>query len=158
MRWINTYRFLIIFPLLASNLALAQTATSTDILKTKIEERNNQIKQLEEEIKQYNIEVQNAGSQAKTLQSTIKTLDLTKNKISKDINLTETKISKTALTIDQLDSEIDRTKANINTNKMAIIAAIQSTQIIEDTSIIQLILSKKDISEIWGDIDDRRKF
>ena len=73
--------FIVIFSCLAlglGGLAYAQDASTTDILKGKIEERNNQIKQLEVEINQYNSEVDKAAKEAVTLKSTIKTLDLTK--------------------------------------------------------------------------------
>ncbi len=136
------------------NTAYSQVATTTEILKSKIDEKTNQIKQLEAEIKQYNGEVEIANKQAKTLESTIKTLDLTKKKITTDINLTENKIVKTSLTIEQLDSEIDLTLDNIDVNKKAIGDAIKSAQQLDETSLISLILTKKSLGDIWGDIDD----
>ncbi len=130
---------------------------STYDLKSKIEERNNQIKQLETEISQYNIEVDNANKQGVTLQSTLKTLDLTKKKIVKDITLTEKKISKATLTIEQLGSEIDKTKASIDLNKKAIISAIQSTQSMESSNLIQSLLSNRSISDVWNEMDNTRQ-
>ncbi len=144
--------FLVLF--CSSNFALAQSATTTDVLKSKIDERNNQIKQLEAEIRQYNTEVENAGKQAKSLESTIKTLDLTKKKITTDINLTENKITKTNLTIEELSNEINETLESIDTNKKAIINALRSTQVMDDNSVLKVILAKRNISEIWNDIDD----
>ncbi len=126
---------------------------TTNELINKIEEKNNEIKKLEEEIKQYNIEVDNASKQAVTLKNTLKTLDLTKKKITTDISLTENKINKTTLTIEQLDSEIDKTENNISTNKIAIINAMKEVQSLEDTNIMQILLSNKNISEIWTEID-----
>ncbi len=157
MTWKKLYIFILLVALTANSVTFAQVATTTDVLKSKIDERNNQIKQLEAEIKQYNNEVEVAGTQAKTLQNTIKTLDLTKKKITTDITLTESKISKTALTIDQLGDEIDRTRENISLNKKAIKLAMQNTQVLEDIGILQLILSKKNLSEVWNDIDDTQQ-
>lgn len=148
MRWKLTYIFLIfILPL---GQIIAQDA---DVLKSKIEERNNQIKQLEEEIKQYNQEVINASNEAKTLQSTIKTLDLTKKKITTDINLTENKITKTEYIIEDIGNEIQKTESNIDLNKRAIISAIRRTQMLEDIGMIELFLLNRDIGEIWSDLD-----
>ncbi len=157
IQWKNFYIFIIVFLFIAGQYnpgRVSAQATTTETLKSKIDERNNQIKQLEEEIKQYNLEVANTANQAKTLQSTIKTLDLTKKKITTDINLTQTKISKTVLTIDQLGSDINTTKSHIDTNKKAIANALQSIQSLEDMGIIEIVLSKKNISEVWGDIDN----
>jgi len=126
-------------------------------IASKIEERAKQIKQLEEEIQQYNAEVDNAAKEATTLKGTIKTLDLTKKKISTDINLTDKKISKTNLTIDQINQEIKKTENNIDVNKKAIISAIKSSQDLQNTSIVEVLLSSKSISELWGEIDNIKK-
>ncbi len=152
MRWQKYILFLII--ILSGSIAIAQTATTTETLKSKIDERNNQIKKLEEEIKVYNKEVETAGKQAKTLQTTIKTLDLTKKKIVTDISLTENKITKTTLTIEQLDQEIDVAKEKIDINKKAISTALKNRQYLDGTNFISQILSKKSMGEIWGDVDD----
>ncbi len=157
MVWKKNHTLIIFFAILTSSSLSAQVATTTDILKNKIEERNNQIKQLEAEISQYNVEVQNANSQAKTLQTTIKTLDLTKKKISTDIQLTESKISKTALTIDQIGDEISDTEDHIDVNHRSLINALRNIQAMENTSIIQTILSKKSLSDVWDDVETIRQ-
>lgn len=148
---------LLISLLFVSTNTTAQTATTSDVLKSKIEERTNQIKQLEAEITQYNTEIVNTQGQAKTLQTTIKTLDLTKKKISTDINLTENKITKTNLTIQDLDGQIDDTRERIDNNKIAIGTAIKSAYLIEENGFLPLILSKANISEVWTDIDNTRQ-
>jgi murein DD-endopeptidase MepM/ murein hydrolase activator NlpD len=122
-------------------------------LKAKIDERNNQIKQLEQEISQYNLEVIQAGSQAQTLQSTIKTLDLTQKKITTDITLTDRKISKTNLTITQIGDEIIDIAKSVDQNKKAISTMLQERRILEDTSIISFLLSGKNINDIWTNMD-----
>ncbi len=149
-------RFTLSFCILifASSITHAQTATTTDVLQSKIVERNLQIKQLEAEINQYNTEVINAEGQAKTLQSTLKALDLTNKKITKDITLTQTKISKTALIIQQLGNQIDDIKKHIETNKQAIISALRNTEALEDVGIVVTILSNKNVSDVWGDLDN----
>lgn len=149
-------KYILIISLFSSNISFAQT-TDADLLKNKIEERNNQIKQLETEIKQYNIEIQNTQGEAKTLQNTIKTLDLTKKKITTDISLTQNKITKTNLTIEQLNDEILDTKEHIDTNKMAIISAIKNTYYIEETGFFPLLLSNENIGDVWSDIDNTRQ-
>ncbi len=157
MRWqkhILQNIFAIILGLTVSSIAFAQSGTTTDVLKNKIDERNNQIKQLEEEIKQYNKEVETAGKQAQTLQSTLKTLDLTKKKITTDISLTENKITKTSLTIEQLDNEISTTKVKIDFNKQAIRDALKNRQYLDGTNFISMVLSKRSLGDIWGDVDD----
>ncbi len=160
MLLVNYHKYffsILIFFLISNNIAVAQTATSSDILKVKIEQRNSQIKQLEAEISQYNIEITNTQGEAKTLQGTIKTLDLTKKKISTDINLTENKIEKTSLTINQIDSQIDKTQEQIENNKIAIGSAIKRAYYMEEDGFLPLILSKTNIGEVWTDVDNTRQ-
>lgn len=147
-----TYTFIAL--LIFTNLSLAQTA---DDIKSKIDEKANQIKQLEQEINQYNLVVDDASKQAKTLQSTIKTLDLTKKKILTDITLTTKKIDKTNLTISQLDSNIKTTNDKIDVNKQAIVKAFQRTRVVDDNNIVITILSRSNISDIWSEIDSNKK-
>ena len=132
----------------------AETASTTDILKSKIDERTDQIKKLEEEIKKYNAEVIDAGNKAQTLQNTLKTLDLTRNKITKDITLTETKIIKTNLTIEQIKKDINDTKQHIDVNKKALVSAFQNISFLEDTDIFEVALSLRNMSDVWNEIDN----
>ncbi len=136
--------------------SFASADTASD-LKAKIDERNNQIKQLEEEIRQYNLEVDVAGTQAKTLQSTIKTLDLTQKKINTDLTLTDRKISKTNLTITQMNDEIDEIVKSVNLNKKSIAVLLQERRILDETSTISFFLSNKNLNDIWTDIDNMRQ-
>lgn len=147
-----SYIFILAFVLV--NVALAQ---NVDEIKSKIDEKTNQIKQLEQEISQYNIVVDDASKQAKSLQSTIKTLDLSKKKILTDITLTSKKIDRTNLSIKELNSNIENTKDKIDTNKKAISKAFQQTRILDDNNLVITILSKKNVSEIWSEIDDNKK-
>lgn len=146
--------FSLLIVLLCNKTTFAQVAP--DDIKSKIDQKTEQIKKLEEEINQYNIEVNNANSQAKSLQSTIKTLDLTKKKISKDINLTESKIDKTNLNIKQISNNIDDIKSRIDTSKMAVTKAFQRTKILDDNNLATLILGQKNFSDIWKEIDNSK--
>ena len=140
------------FFVFSATLLSAQTGESD--LQNKIDERNNQIRQLEEEIRQYNLEINNTSSQAKSLVNTIKTLDLTKKKIGADINLTQKKITNTESNISQLNREIGLTEDHINVNKDAVISALRNSAVLGDMSLIDIILSNKNLSDIWGEIDN----
>jgi|SRR3989344_1073810 len=129
-------------------------ADTVDDIKSKIDERTAQIKQLEAEISQYNKEVENASKQATTLKNTLKTLDLTQKKITTDISLTDKKISKTSLTIEELGGEIGVTENHIGLNKDAIISAFQDRKILEDAGVVIMLLSNKNVHDIWNDIDE----
>ncbi len=156
IKWKIQYILLISLLFISVN-TFAQAITDVDSLKNKIEERNNQIKQLESEINLYNTEIINTQGQAKTLQSTINTLDLTKKKITTDISLTETKITKANLTIQDLDTQIIDTKETIDNNKLAISSAIKNAYYLEEGGFIFQLLSKSNIGDFWTDIDNVRQ-
>lgn len=153
MLWKAKYIFYIAVTLLISSTAFSQT-TEEELIKSKIDERNNQIKILEEEIKQYNLEVLNASTQAKSLQGTLKTLDLTKKKISTDINLTQNKIVKTELTIEQLGDEIEKAEVHMDLNKQAITSALRQKWEMGNRGLFEIILSEDNIGDLWKDWDN----
>src|SRR3954470_24039470 len=77
-------------------------AQTVDELKTKIADRNNNIKQLEEEIKGYMSEITNLGQQADSLRKNILELDVSQKKLQADLNLTQAKIDNTTLELKEL--------------------------------------------------------
>ncbi|MES3004677.1 MAG: peptidoglycan DD-metalloendopeptidase family protein [Patescibacteria group bacterium] len=148
--------FALVFSLFFAISINAQTEEG-DELVNKIQEREKQIQELEKEIQQYNKEVENAAKEATTLKSTIKTLDLTKKKITTDINLTENKINKTNLTIQQVNQQIEEAVENIDVNKRAIISAIKNSQNLQNTSLLEVMFSSKDLGELWTELDNTKK-
>lgn len=137
-----------------SGLLHSQTV---DDIKSKIDEKNNQIKQLELEISQYNLEVNNASTQAKSLLGTIKSLDLSKKKITADISLTEKKIDKTNLTIGQLSRDIELSKKKVALNRQAVMDSFRNTRVLDDQNVVMVVLSQKSINSIWSEIDSISK-
>jgi murein DD-endopeptidase MepM/ murein hydrolase activator NlpD len=156
MSWKQIKFFLLIFIVLSANLTFADD-TSTDSIQTKINERNNQIKQLQAEIDSYNNEVLNLGTQKNSLQNTLKSLDLTQKKVGADLNLTQTKISKTSLTIEDLNNQIVETNDHIDLNKEAVARALKNMETLENRTLVEIILSKDNIGDIWADIDNNRQ-
>ncbi len=149
------YTLACIFFLCTPYLVASQNAEE---LKTKIDNKTEEIKKLEEEIKQYTNEINTTTKQAKTLQSTIKTLDTTEKKIKKDITLTETKISKTQYTIQQIDDELNKISSELAVHKKGIGQTIQILNEKQKVSIVQTLLASHDLSQLWRDIDDLTSF
>ncbi len=147
--------FVYIFVLVFSTPFIVYADTAEE-LKNKIDERTNQIQQLEKQIQEYNTQVDQVGKEAKTLQSTIKSLDLTQKRLQTDLTLTDRKLSKTTLTIEQLTNEIGTAMDHIDTNKEAIAYNIRMSDALEQKGVFELILSGKNLTEIWNDIENIR--
>lgn len=158
--FITTFSFFLLISTLISSavpfsivLADASTTASSD-LQQKINNRNDQIKQLEEQLHIYNAEATDVGKQANTLKSTLKSLDLSKQKINVDLDLTQNKITKTGQVIDTTSTEIQNTQEKINKNITKIIKTIQASAQMEDSNnMLTLLLASKSIADAWNDIE-----
>src|SRR3989344_2812999 len=137
-----------IMPLIFLN---AQTAEE---IKNKIDQKSADIAKLEEEIKAYQNELEGLGKQKDSLAVSLKQLDVTKKKLNADISVTQNKIDKTNLQIQNLSSDIGNKENSIGTNMDSIKLEIKKINELESTSLVEMILSNKDFTLIWNDIDN----
>ncbi len=115
-------------------------------LKSKIDERNKVIADLEKEIAEYQVQVETTGAKAKTLKNDINALELTRKKLSAEISVLQNKISSTNLTIRQLGNEIDDTKDSISRGQSSIATMLRQADIEESNSLLETILNYRSIS------------
>jgi murein DD-endopeptidase MepM/ murein hydrolase activator NlpD len=138
----------VIFPMVFSY------AETIEELNSKISEKNNDISVLEQEIKQYQFELDSVGRQKNSLSNSIKELDLTKKKLTANITITQSKIDKTNLKIQGLSSQIVTKEDSIVNNANVIGLYIKKTNELEDTSLVETLLSNTDFTSSWNDIDN----
>jgi murein DD-endopeptidase MepM/ murein hydrolase activator NlpD len=127
-------------------------AQSTEILN-QINQKNTEIERIEKEIKAYQAELNTLGQQSKTLSGAVRELDLTKKKLNADINLTQNKIERTNKEINELGLGIGDKEKRIFHNTNAIAKYFKQINELENTSMFETLLSGKNFSEIWVDID-----
>ncbi|MEK7104479.1 MAG: peptidoglycan DD-metalloendopeptidase family protein [Patescibacteria group bacterium] len=139
---------LIVFPFIFSS---AQTVGE---LNEKINQKNIDITKLEQEIEQYQIELDGLGKQKNSLSVSLKQLDLTRKKLIADISVTTNKIDKTNLKIRELSLEINNKQKRISNNIDAISLDIRQINEFEQNDILATILSEKDFTLFWNDIDN----
>lgn len=142
---------LIILLLLPVVFLSAQTATE---IRNKIEEKDSDIRKLEKEIAIYQAELNNIGKQKGSLANELKQLDITKKKLNADISVTQNKIDKTNLQIKNLSSDIGDKESSISLNVNSIKLEIKKMNELQNTSLIETILSNDDFTVIWNDIDN----
>lgn len=128
-------------------------AASVEELQSKIDERNQSIKQLEAEIAQYRSQLDTVGKQKTTLQNTIKEIDLTQKKLAADILLTGKKIEATTLTIEQLDRDIATKEKQIGASTLVVYESIVKLDEKEQTSLIETLLSSPKTSAVWDEAE-----
>jgi len=127
---------------------------SASELKNKIDEKGVEIEKLEAQIKIFQGELNALSKEKASLNGSIKQLDLTKKKLNADITVTQDKIDQTNLKIQGLSSQINTKEDSINNAMDAIALDIKKTNELEETSLIENILSENDFSVIWNDIDN----
>src|SRR3989344_4155599 len=116
--WKNNLCFRAIFLLLSaalSGIALSADAARLDEVKSKINQKNQDIAALEKEIREYEKKISTTAQEANTLSNAVKNLDATRQKIQRDISVTGSKIERTNLNIERLGIEIGTKETSIGT-------------------------------------------
>jgi septal ring factor EnvC (AmiA/AmiB activator) len=139
--------------LLLIPLAFSYAQTAVDI-QNKISQKDTDIAQLEQEITAYQAQLDVLGQQKSSLNSSLKALDLTSKKLNADITVTQKKIDKTSLSIQNLSSDIGNKENSIKNNTDSIKLEIKNTNEVEQSSLVENLLSNNDFSVIWNDIDN----
>jgi murein DD-endopeptidase MepM/ murein hydrolase activator NlpD len=157
MRHYNVYKIIFSVAFLAFTLALPTyftLAQSAGALRSKIDEKSAEIEKLEAEIKGYQSQLTNLGQQKDSLSNALAELDITRKKLNADISVTQKKVDQTNLKISALGSQINIKEDSISNAKEAIVNDIKKTNELEETSLIENMLSAEDFTTVWNDIDN----
>ncbi len=134
------------------------TTSSTDAaneaaLKQQIDDRNQNIAQLQQEIATYTALADKTSAEANTLQKSIKSLEVTRKKLDLSIDLAKKKIAATTQDIKTLGNDISSKQSNILDNQKALGQLINSMAQNEQISIVGTVLSKGSLSDALQVID-----
>lgn len=143
-----------IFPTLTSAQTTPAINPAVTNLQSKIDQRTQDIKNLEAEIAGYLKQLNELGNQASSLSSTIKSLQLTQKKLEADIKVTENKIAEKNLQIQKLGGEISDKEDNISDNKKIISRSFSMMNELGTKSLPELLLAEKSLSNAWNSIDE----
>jgi murein DD-endopeptidase MepM/ murein hydrolase activator NlpD len=134
------------------------SASRVDELKSKIEERNNELQSLEKEIEEYTEQINTIAGEKRTLQSTIKELELTERKLNTDIKVTEGSIANTNLTLEKLEIEITTKEEEIDRAEGGLEKSIRTIQELDSQTFIESFLAEETLSSLWEKIDLLKQF
>ncbi len=150
------FKNLILSALMAMLLALpifylrAETAGE---LREKIEQKNEDIQKLEEEIEKYQLQLDSLGKQKDSLNTSLKQLDITRKKLTADMSVTQKKIDRTNLKIAELSLQITNKQGVIANNMQALALDMRRINEIEQDGFLVTMLSEKNFTDVWNDID-----
>lgn len=146
----------LIVPFIIFSYVGAQTPDAAVInnLQSKINERTQNIQNLEREIATYLKQIGELSTQASSLSSTIKSLELTRKKLEADIKVTENKIAEKNLIIQQLGSQIVDKEENIADNRRIISRSYITMNELGDKSLAELLLANISLSQSWNTLEE----
>lgn len=135
------------------------TSASTIIeLRTKIDDRNTQIQELEKDIREYQSKLETVGKEKDSLQKAVQLLELSGKKLATDLKITENKISSTDLNIQKLNIEILDKKERIVQNNEALSESIRRMDEFDSSSLLEIVLEYEKMSDFWNIIENLEKF
>jgi murein DD-endopeptidase MepM/ murein hydrolase activator NlpD len=145
---------LIIIPLLALAVPFADAQTTElEKLEQDILDRGNRLAEIEKEIEKFNNELKEVGAEKQTLQKALNQLVLERKKVQAEISKTENLISSTDLEINKLILEISKTESEIEKIESAISQIIRTQYQDGETSMIELLLTHKQLSDFWNSFE-----
>ncbi|OGD68988.1 hypothetical protein A2996_01460 [Candidatus Campbellbacteria bacterium RIFCSPLOWO2_01_FULL_34_15] len=156
----DKFRLLILFFIILSLGLLKPSfinASIIDDIKNQIQSKSSSIGDLEKEIKKYQEELNKVSEEKKSLNNEIYRLNLDRKKLSTDINLTDNKIQSTGLTVQKLSVDIGDKERLINQNNTALGEIVKIINEQDSNSLIEILLSQRDLSEFWDDFDSLQR-
>lgn len=129
------------------------SAQSIDELKGKINDNKTSIQQLEIEIQKYQDQIDAVGKEKDSLSNTLKSLDISKKKLEANTKVTESKIATKNLEIKELSLQIGDKGDRITDSKRVISQSFYNISQINSDSVIETLLGKKSLSDVWNGAD-----
>jgi len=148
--------FILIFQVTPTFVHKAYSATVEE-LQAKIDEKNRNIENLNKEIQLYADLTDKTSKEAQTLQNKIKSLTQNGKMLDSDIKKTKSQISVANLAIQKIGINIQTSENKTDHFKKIIETELKNIQFKEDSSLIENMLSKKNLSDVLVEIDGIRK-
>ncbi len=145
--------FVFILGFVGTNIHTAKAIESIETIKSKINQRNEDIQALEKEIQGYQKQIEDLNGQATSLAGTIKSLELTRKKLEANIAVTENKISLKNQEIKSLSSKIKEKEGDISDNKRLISNYLAMIGQLDGKNIPEILLSGQSVSDTLDDLD-----
>ncbi len=137
------------------NLSISSVhAQTAEELQAKIDQRYQDIMNLEAEMKKYQAQIDDLGSQATSLAGTIKSLQLTQKKLEANIAVTQDKIAAKSFEIQQLGSQISTKQSNISDDQRIVSQSFKQLEQMGNTTITDIVLGSNSISGAMNTLEE----
>ena len=134
---------------------LDESAEESEIegLKKLIADRNTELEEIEREIASFQKQINETSQESDSLKKTLKNLEATRGKLLAEIRATENRINTATANIKNLDIDIAGKNDSLNKSMGTLGSVIRNIDSLESRSIVELVLAKDKISDIWENID-----
>ena len=133
-----------------------KAASTVEELQAKIDEKNKNIEALNKEIQLYADLTDKTSKEAQTLQKKIQTLTQNGKMLDADIKKTKTKIDVASIAIQKLGINIQASEDKVSHYQEVISTEVKNIQFKESASLIENILSKRNLSDVLIEVDNLR--
>ena len=138
--------------LVSTLLPQISRASLVDDLKQQIEQKEQEIKQLEAQAAAYKKELESTQGAKNTLNNQLATIASRIKKLQNDIYITSAKISSTTLKIEELSLDIDEKQDEIDKKKKEISDVIQVLAEYDNESLMEIILTESNLSDFVNQV------
>ncbi len=145
---------LLVVPLLCVGTHFVYAETDVEKLQSEITAKNSRLSEIEKEIAQFTASLKEVGASKTTLQKAINQLTLERKKVQADVRYTENKITATDLEINKITLEIGAAEKSIGKNESAIKSIIRSMNKSDKESMVEIMLSHKNVAEFWNAFEE----
>lgn len=146
--------FIVCFLFFAFCLLLVKTSSASlvDDLRQQINQKEQEIKELEQKAAAYKEELKDAQERKSTLKNQISIINGRIKKLQNDIYITTAKIDNANLKIEELSLDITEKENEIDKKKDGIATMIQALYEYDQESLVEIILTKTSLSEFVNQI------
>ncbi len=128
-------------------------ASKINDLKNQIEQRSNQIANIEKDIKKYRQQIDSVTGEKNTLKNELYRLELNAKALNSSIYLTQKKIEESGLNIERLGIEISGKTDDISQRKKIMGEIIRQMNELESRSLVEISLANDSFSDFFGDLE-----
>ncbi len=143
---------LLICILLPLNIINANSA-EVERLSKEIEQKRNQMEELDAEIQKQREALNAVSGQSKTLQNKVNQLEQTRKKLSNDIELTKKEIERAELTIEKLNIEIAENNRVKNTHTEALAELFRRSNQMQQVTGVERFLNSENMADFWINLE-----
>lgn len=152
MRKVSLFIVLILFIVQCSLFVDAVQASLIDDLREEIQQKEQEIKELEEKAAAYKKELNDAQTRKDTLQNQLSIIESRIRKLRNDIYITSAKIDNASLKIEELSLDIGEKENEIDKKKHSIAVMIQTLYEYDQESLLELVLMRESFSEFLNQV------